>query len=78
MADGDKDKSAPARKPRVERAMALEAFETALFKREEARAHPDWVPPIGHPRRRRAQKRFDVACEAVTQARLAYDAARQS
>jgi hypothetical protein len=76
MADVDKDKSAPAHKPSVEHTMALEAFEMALFKREEARAHPDWVLPIGHPRRRRAQKRFDVACGAVTQARLAYDALR--
>jgi hypothetical protein len=38
MAEVDKDKSAPARKPSVERTMALEAFEMALFKREKLRA----------------------------------------
>jgi hypothetical protein len=38
MADVDKDKSAPARKPSVERTMALEAFEKALFEREKLRA----------------------------------------
>jgi hypothetical protein len=75
MADVDKDKSAPARKPSVE---ALEAYEKAIAEREKARANPHLSLPFGDPRRRRAQRRFDTACEAVTQERLACDAARQS
>ena len=47
---------------------ASEAFDMAIVKREEARRHPDWILPVSDPRRRRAQRRFDAACEAVHQA----------
>jgi hypothetical protein len=57
---------------------AIEAFDTACAEREEARANPHWALPIVDPKRRRAQRRFDAAVEAVTQAGLACDAARRA
>jgi hypothetical protein len=48
--------------------MASEAFDVAIVNREEARRHPDWILPVGDPRRRRAQQRFDAACEAARRA----------
>jgi hypothetical protein len=66
MADVDK----AARKPGVE------ALEAAIASREQARANPYLTLPFGDPRRRRAQRRFDAACEAVTQASLVCHAAR--
>jgi hypothetical protein len=62
MADVDKDKSAPARKPSVEE--AHEACDKAIAERERARANPNLSLPFGDPRRRRAQRRFDAACLA--------------
>ena len=56
----------------------LAAYEKAIAEREQARANPYLTLPFGDPRRRRAQRRFDAACEAVTQAGLACDAAHQS